>query len=95
MYWSGLEAKLFNDDTYSLYMREISQYLKEKVLHTIDRIRNRIGHIEEEVNDMLPSLDIDELRELAKRTLIAMRSSEMVKQQERIVQFRLKWFDAE
>lgn len=95
VYWSGIEENLFNDKIYSLYMTEIKTYLKEKVLHTIGKIHNRITHIEEEVNNMLPSLSMEELRELAKHTLITLQSQEMIKQEERINAFRLNRFDSQ
>lgn len=94
-YWKGIRDYLFNDDSYERYMEEAAEYVKEKVVHTIDSLDNRVKAIRESVDNQLAEMTDEEIRELARESLIKIMSDEFSVLKERVMKFRLSKFTEE
>lgn len=91
-YWNGISDFLFNDDSYEEYMKEASKYAKEKVVHTIKSLTQRIATIEQAVDRQLEEMEIADIKALARETLIQIHTKELSTLRERVVNFRLCLF---
>ena len=89
VYWEGLRKHLFVDsESYKKYMAEAEFYLKEKATHSLKNIESRISQIEQEVNDAISNMSDDDLRSIARDTLIGSRTKELREQEKHIKEFR-------
>ena len=64
------------------------KYLKEKATHSLKNIESRISQIEQEVNDAISNMSDDDLRSIARDTLIGSRTKELREQEKHIKEFR-------
>ena len=74
-------------------MEEAAEYAKEKVVHTINSLDNRVRVIRESVDNQLAEMTDEEIRELARESLIKIKSDEFSVLKERVMKFRLSKFE--
>ena len=94
-YWKGIRDFLFNDDSYEDYMEEVSDYAKEKVVHTIESLGKRVENIEQAVDKQISEMEIDDIKALAREALVQIHTKELSTLKERVIEFRLSLFPKE
>lgn len=91
-YWNGVKQFLFNDESYGLYMMEVSKYVQEKIRHTIFSLERRVVDIETKVDELISAMSYDQIKELARDSLVELQTKELSVLKERIIEFRLSKF---
>lgn len=87
LYWRGVYEHLLNEN-WKEYWVECSTYTKEKAKHTVDILQGQINGIRQEVDSIVSTKTHEELKELAKESIIEHKCKDLLEQIQHIKEFR-------